>query len=244
MGMFLTLPFTLSNFSSRCLRRSDPPGLSPSLGGALQLSARCQHGRGSSRHPCLSPATSPAAAPPAAAHHRPQAPAGSETRALLPLLPPGSVPPPPGSVRRRKAKLSPLCIHPKLQDPEVQKHATQILRNMLRQEEAELQVRRRHGFSLPRNGGGAALGARPWQHTVPVVPPICSALFTSWATGRGLQGWGGRCQHPLLSLRSALLRGVQPKPGHRRGGADRGSAPAGQPAAAQNPPGDRRLRGT
>ncbi|NXJ56797.1 ARHGB factor, partial [Spizaetus tyrannus] len=32
-----------------------------------------------------------------------------------------------------------LCIHPKLQDPEVQKHATQILRNMLRQEEAELQ---------------------------------------------------------------------------------------------------------
>ncbi|NXT92859.1 ARHGB factor, partial [Anhinga rufa] len=37
------------------------------------------------------------------------------------------------------AKLSPLCIHPKLQDPEVQKHATQILRNMLRQEEAELQ---------------------------------------------------------------------------------------------------------
>ncbi|NWQ85418.1 ARHGB factor, partial [Burhinus bistriatus] len=30
-------------------------------------------------------------------------------------------------------------IHPKLQDPEVQKHATQILRNMLRQEEAELQ---------------------------------------------------------------------------------------------------------
>ncbi|NXL68053.1 ARHGB factor, partial [Chordeiles acutipennis] len=33
----------------------------------------------------------------------------------------------------------PLCIHPKLQDPEVQKHATQILRNMLRQEEAELQ---------------------------------------------------------------------------------------------------------
>ncbi|NWI27068.1 ARHGB factor, partial [Sula dactylatra] len=37
------------------------------------------------------------------------------------------------------AKLSPLCIHLKLQDPEVQKHATQILRNMLRQEEAELQ---------------------------------------------------------------------------------------------------------
>ncbi|NWZ58559.1 ARHGB factor, partial [Haliaeetus albicilla] len=35
--------------------------------------------------------------------------------------------------------ISPLCIHPKLQDPEVQKHATQILRNMLRQEEAELQ---------------------------------------------------------------------------------------------------------
>ncbi|KAK2525035.1 rho guanine nucleotide exchange factor 11 [Columba guinea] len=32
-----------------------------------------------------------------------------------------------------------LCTHPKLQDPEVQKHATQILRNMLRQEEAELQ---------------------------------------------------------------------------------------------------------
>ncbi|NXD73327.1 ARHGB factor, partial [Eolophus roseicapillus] len=32
-----------------------------------------------------------------------------------------------------------LCIHPNLQDPEVQKHATQILRNMLRQEEAELQ---------------------------------------------------------------------------------------------------------
>ncbi|NXO56142.1 ARHGB factor, partial [Aramus guarauna] len=32
-----------------------------------------------------------------------------------------------------------LCIHPKLQDPEVQKHATQILWNMLRQEEAELQ---------------------------------------------------------------------------------------------------------
>uniref|UniRef100_A0A8B9DR23 Rho guanine nucleotide exchange factor 11 n=1 Tax=Anser cygnoides TaxID=8845 RepID=A0A8B9DR23_ANSCY len=30
---------------------------------------------------------------------------------------------------------------PPLQDPEVQKHATQILRNMLRQEEAELQVR-------------------------------------------------------------------------------------------------------
>ncbi|NXV98305.1 ARHGB factor, partial [Calonectris borealis] len=37
------------------------------------------------------------------------------------------------------AKLSLLCIHLKLQDPEVQKHATQILRNMLRQEEAELQ---------------------------------------------------------------------------------------------------------
>ncbi|NXF41136.1 ARHGB factor, partial [Nyctibius bracteatus] len=36
-------------------------------------------------------------------------------------------------------KLNPLCIHPKSQDPEVQKHATQILRNMLRQEEAELQ---------------------------------------------------------------------------------------------------------
>ncbi|NXP02742.1 ARHGB factor, partial [Thinocorus orbignyianus] len=34
---------------------------------------------------------------------------------------------------------SPTFIHPKLQDPEVQKHATQILRNMLRQEEAELQ---------------------------------------------------------------------------------------------------------
>ncbi|NXW45132.1 ARHGB factor, partial [Nyctiprogne leucopyga] len=31
------------------------------------------------------------------------------------------------------------CIHPKLQDPVVQKHATQILRNMLQQEEAELQ---------------------------------------------------------------------------------------------------------
>ncbi|NXL11505.1 ARHGB factor, partial [Mesembrinibis cayennensis] len=37
------------------------------------------------------------------------------------------------------AKLSPLCIYMKLQDPEVQKHATQILRKMLRQEEAELQ---------------------------------------------------------------------------------------------------------
>ncbi|NXE57215.1 ARHGB factor, partial [Casuarius casuarius] len=37
-------------------------------------------------------------------------------------------------------KLSPsLCVRPKFQDPEVQKHATQILRNMLRQEEAELQ---------------------------------------------------------------------------------------------------------
>ncbi|NXK77679.1 ARHGB factor, partial [Amazona guildingii] len=32
-----------------------------------------------------------------------------------------------------------LCIPPNAQDPEVQKHATQILRNMLRQEEAELQ---------------------------------------------------------------------------------------------------------
>ncbi|NWW84881.1 ARHGB factor, partial [Rhynochetos jubatus] len=39
-----------------------------------------------------------------------------------------------------EVKLSPsLCIHPNPQDPEVQKHATQILRNMLRQEEAELQ---------------------------------------------------------------------------------------------------------
>lgn len=37
------------------------------------------------------------------------------------------------------ALLMPLCFP--LQDPEVQKHATQILRNMLRQEEAELQVR-------------------------------------------------------------------------------------------------------
>ncbi|NXW10776.1 ARHGB factor, partial [Fregetta grallaria] len=37
------------------------------------------------------------------------------------------------------AKLSLFRIHLKLQDPEVQKHATQILRNMLRQEEAELQ---------------------------------------------------------------------------------------------------------
>ncbi|NXS40023.1 ARHGB factor, partial [Balaeniceps rex] len=37
------------------------------------------------------------------------------------------------------AKLSPLCIRLKLQDPEVQKHATQILQNMLRQETAELQ---------------------------------------------------------------------------------------------------------
>ncbi|NWR81365.1 ARHGB factor, partial [Centropus unirufus] len=37
-------------------------------------------------------------------------------------------------------KLSPSpCNHPNPQDPEVQKHATQILRNMLRQEEAELQ---------------------------------------------------------------------------------------------------------
>uniref|UniRef100_A0A8C3BWV9 Rho guanine nucleotide exchange factor 11 n=1 Tax=Cairina moschata TaxID=8855 RepID=A0A8C3BWV9_CAIMO len=42
---------------------------------------------------------------------------------------------------------------------------------------------------------------------------------------------------------AALLRGVQPQPGHGGGGADRGGAPAGQPAAAQNPPGDRRLRG-
>uniref|UniRef100_A0A8C3LVL9 Rho guanine nucleotide exchange factor 11 n=1 Tax=Chrysolophus pictus TaxID=9089 RepID=A0A8C3LVL9_CHRPC len=38
------------------------------------------------------------------------------------------------------AELSLSCVQPTLQDPEVQKHATQILRNMLRQEEAELQV--------------------------------------------------------------------------------------------------------
>ncbi|NXX99415.1 ARHGB factor, partial [Centropus bengalensis] len=43
------------------------------------------------------------------------------------------------------AKLNPSpCIHPNPQDPEVQKHATQILRNMLRQEEAELQAYSRH----------------------------------------------------------------------------------------------------
>ncbi|NXK50900.1 ARHGB factor, partial [Chauna torquata] len=37
------------------------------------------------------------------------------------------------------AELSPSRVRAALQDPEVQKHATQILRNMLRQEEAELQ---------------------------------------------------------------------------------------------------------
>uniref|UniRef100_A0A8C0HR60 Rho guanine nucleotide exchange factor 11 n=1 Tax=Buteo japonicus TaxID=224669 RepID=A0A8C0HR60_9AVES len=54
-----------------------------------------------------------------------------------PRITPACPPPPPPSP---EAKLmSSFCIHPKLQDPEVQKHATQILRNMLRQEEAELQ---------------------------------------------------------------------------------------------------------
>lgn len=166
MGVFLTLPFPLPNFSSWCLRRSDPAGLSPSLSWALQFSARREHGGGSPHHPRLSPTATPIAAPSAAAHHRPQTPAGSKLHGAPPttvhaatLLCP---PPLPGAVGRREAKLiSSFCIHPKLQDPEVQKHATQILRNMLRQEEAELQVWRWHSSFLLWSHSRAALGAAP-----------------------------------------------------------------------------------
>lgn len=68
-----------------------------------------------------------------------------------------------------------------------------------------------------------------------------SFLLRSRSGAASVLSW---CHRPLSSLRSALLRGVQPKPGQRSGGADRGSAPAGQPAPAQNPPGDRWLCGT
>lgn len=178
---FLTLPFPLPNFSSRCLRRSDPPGLSPSFGGALQFSARCEHGGGSPCNPHLSPTASATATPSAAAHHRPQAPTGSEPR-RAPTLPPSSVPSTARHrVGKRNAKLSLLCIHPKLQDPEVQKHATQILRNMLRQEEAELQVRWRRGSfilrSSPRCCPRPVLASRPLYALQPIVPLTCSALF-------------------------------------------------------------------
>ncbi|MBZ3868919.1 Rho guanine nucleotide exchange factor 11 [Sciurus carolinensis] len=52
---------------------------------------------------------------------------------VIPVIPPP--PPPPLPPPQRITGPKPL------QDPEVQKHATQILRNMLRQEEKELQVR-------------------------------------------------------------------------------------------------------
>uniref|UniRef100_A0A8C4UZW3 Rho guanine nucleotide exchange factor 11 n=1 Tax=Falco tinnunculus TaxID=100819 RepID=A0A8C4UZW3_FALTI len=73
---------------------------------------------------------------------------------VTPACPPPPPPPPLPPPQR--------ITDPKpLQDPEVQKHATQILRNMLRQEEAELQVRWRHGscrrLSLDSQDGDSGL---------------------------------------------------------------------------------------
>ncbi|XP_058165888.1 rho guanine nucleotide exchange factor 11 isoform X6 [Dasypus novemcinctus] len=59
------------------------------------------------------------------------APAGAPQ--VIPVIPPPPPPPPPLLPPQRITGPRPL------QDPEVQKHATQILRNMLRQEEKELQ---------------------------------------------------------------------------------------------------------
>lgn len=193
-----SLPFLLPAPSSWCLRRSDPPGLPPAVGGAPQLAARRQHAWGSPRRPRLPPATSTPSAPTAAAHHRPQTPAG---RAPSPQPPP--CPPPPlrgrggGGQTGRAQPLSLVPTLPPLQDPEVQKHATQILRNMLRQEEAELQVRRGHGVFPPRKSssrGGFSLpqgAARLSQPLIPArsiprsaaSPPGCAGI---WGKGENL----------------------------------------------------------
>lgn len=75
---------------------------------------------------------------------------------------------------------------PPLQDPEVQKHATQILRNMLRQEEAELQVRRFSskeillpGWVFPPLGGTSPLSAPHPSSQHPKVRRL------HWRLGRG-----------------------------------------------------------
>lgn len=171
--------------SSRCLRRSDPPGLPPSIRGAPQFPAGRERGRGSPHHPRLSPSAASTAAASTAAHHGPQTPAGTKplrapaARALL------------RAWRTTKAKPSvALCIPPNVQDPEVQKHATQILRNMLRQEEAELQVQRRMGLlwcwpGSPRHkpgtlhpaGPGAAVGWAAWGCVSVAVLSLPAALL-------------------------------------------------------------------
>lgn len=68
--------------------------------------------------------------------------------------------------------------HSELQDPEVQKHATQILRNMLRQEEAELQVRWHFPKARVRWAGVSSnvvlAAAQLWGPSLLVTPsPAC-----------------------------------------------------------------------
>lgn len=111
------------------------------------------------REQCEAPAGSRGGVGGRRGSRRPSAPA---VRAARP-------PPPPPPARWPQVEERPLSrrrcpvLHP--QDPEFQKHAAQILRDMLRQEERELQVR-----SPPRTGRRPG-GAVPAQRRLPVCMP-------------------------------------------------------------------------
>lgn len=152
--------FSLSpHFSSWCLCRPDPPGLSPSLGGTLRFSARRQHTGGSPHRRCLPPAASPTATPSAAAYHRPQTPAGTGLSVRLPH----SDPPRAGG-RQSSARLSQNC---------------RILksRSMRRRFSATCCGRRRPSYRcgsssfLPWSRGQAALGASTPHRPAPASAP-------------------------------------------------------------------------